>query len=155
MSLTIQRRLLSLVRTMPSYTGSCTCRKIQYDLTLSSPDDARTSLCHCKNCKKAFGGNYGLTAKIPKDALKITAGKTKEFAADNGSGSIVHREFCDNCGSFICEYGDAVKDKFRYIVVGSLDDPDVLPPKGEFFCKDRASWLPEIPNVFHKKEIKE
>ncbi|KAL4814762.1 Mss4-like protein [Aspergillus spinulosporus] len=155
MSLTIQRRLLSLVCTMPSYTGSCTCRKIQYDLTLSSPDDARTSLCHCKNCKKAFGGNYGLAAKIPKDALKITAGKTKEFAADNGSGSIVHREFCDNCGSFICECGDDVKDKFRYIVVGSLDNPELLPPKGEFFCKDRASWMPEIPNVFHKNEIKE
>lgn len=58
-----------------------------------------------ESMQKAFGGNYGLTAKIPKDALKITAGKTKEFAADNGSGSIVHREFCDNCGSFICEYG--------------------------------------------------
>jgi hypothetical protein len=55
--------------------------------------------------QKAFGTNYGLTAKIPKDALVITAGKTKEHAADNGSGSVVHREFCDNCGSFICEYG--------------------------------------------------
>jgi hypothetical protein len=68
-----------------------------------------------------------------------------------------------------------VKDKFRYIVVGSLDDPEALPPKGEFFCKDRVSWMPEVPSkstsyaylgtqfaisdcktdVFHKKEIKE
>ncbi|KAL4938885.1 hypothetical protein BDV06DRAFT_199990 [Aspergillus oleicola] len=151
MALVAQRRLLSLIAKMPSYTGSCTCRGIQYNLDLSSPDDARTSLCHCTSCKKAFGGNYGLTAKISKDALNITAGKTKEFVADNG----VHREFCDKCGSFICEYGDAAKDKFRYIVVGSLDDPEVLPPKGEFFCKHRASWMPEIQNVFHKKEIKE
>jgi hypothetical protein len=74
-----------------------------------------------------------------------------------------------------------VKDKFRYIVVGSLDDPEALPPKGEFFCKERVSWMPEVPStyiiysflretspwdesgcadhgyedVFHKKEIKE
>lgn len=41
---------------------------------------------------------------------------------------------------------DAVKDRFRYIVVGSLDDPEALPPKGEFFCKDRASWMPEVPS---------
>ncbi|KAL4877414.1 Mss4-like protein [Aspergillus karnatakaensis] len=136
---------------MPTYTGSCTCRKITYNLTLDSPNDARTSLCHCKNCKKAFGTNYGLTAKIPLDSLSLTSGKTKEHVADNG----VHREFCDNCGSFICEYGDAVKDKFRYLVVGSLDDPEVLPPKGEFFCKERASWMPEVQDVFHKKEIKE
>ncbi|KAL4910535.1 hypothetical protein BDW74DRAFT_141375 [Aspergillus multicolor] len=150
---TIHRRLFSLSRTlkMPTYTGSCTCQRIKYNLTLSSPDDARTSLCHCKSCKKAFGTNYGLTAKIPKDSLHITAGKAKEFVQENG----VHREFCDNCGSFICEYGDAAKDKFRYIVVGSLDDPEVLPPKGEFFCKYRASWMPEIQNVFHKNEIKE
>ncbi|KAL4922625.1 Mss4-like protein [Aspergillus aurantiobrunneus] len=155
MSLSIQRKVLDLIVRMPSYSGSCTCRRIQYDLNLASPDDARTSLCHCSSCKKAFGTNYGLTAKVPKDALDITAGRPKEFAADNGSGSVVHREFCDNCGSFICEYGDAVKDRFRYLVVGSLDDPEALPPKGEFFCRDRASWMPEVPNVFHKKRIQE
>lgn len=24
---------------------------------------------------------------------------------DNGSGSMIHREFCGDCGSYICEYG--------------------------------------------------
>jgi hypothetical protein len=57
------------------------------------------------NSQKAFGTNYGLTAKIPKDAFKLTAGKPKEHVGDNGSGSLLHREFCDNCGSFILEYG--------------------------------------------------
>lgn len=118
---------------MPKYTGSCYCRAIEYELELSSPDEARTSLCHCRNCKvrmslacspvplrqleekwewradplflqKAFGTNYGLTAKVPKDALRYTKGKTKEHVADNGSGALLHREFCDNCGSFILEY---------------------------------------------------
>lgn len=32
-------------------TGSCYCRNIKYELNLNSADDARTSLCHCKNCK--------------------------------------------------------------------------------------------------------
>lgn len=133
-------------RTMPQYTGSCYCRNIRYEISLDSPDDARTSLCHCSNCKKAFGTNYGLTAKILKDALRLTAGKPKEHVGDNGSGSLLHREFCDNCGSFILEYGDAVKDQARYICVGTLDDPEALPPKGEFFCSSRASWMPEIPS---------
>lgn len=26
-----------------------------------------------------------------------------------------------------------------------MDDPEALPPQGEFFCQDRASWMPEIP----------
>ncbi|KAJ5659925.1 hypothetical protein N7507_006376 [Penicillium longicatenatum] len=131
---------------MPAYTGSCYCRNIQYELQLASPDDARTSLCHCRNCKKAFGTNYGLTAKVPRDAFHLLAGAPKEHAADNGSGVIIHREFCDNCGSFILEYGEPAKDTFRYICVGTLDDPEALPPKAEFFCKSRESWMPEIPS---------
>lgn len=97
------------------------------------------------------------------------------------------REFCNNCGSFTCEYGvslpkfsphlytpvctypsldididlnffffqEQAADKFRYITYGTLDDPEQLPPQGEFFCKDRASWMPDIPgkkkndNLFH------
>ncbi|KAF1816390.1 hypothetical protein P152DRAFT_454659 [Eremomyces bilateralis CBS 781.70] len=133
-------------------TGSCFCRRLAYKLELDSPDDARTSVCHCKNCKKAFGTTYGLTSKVAKDAFKYTKGTPKEFK-DEASG--VTREFCDHCGSYILEYGEQVQQSFRYICVGSLDDPEALPPKGEFFCKSRASWMPEIPNVFHKQEIKE
>jgi len=115
---------------MPTYSGSCFCRAIRYELTLASPDNARSSLCHCHNCKvtpqhkrnpiykylpivlrsdrirtqKAYGTNYGLAAKVPKDALRITAGTLREHVADNGSGVLVHREFCGTCGSFILEY---------------------------------------------------
>lgn len=39
------------------------------------------------------------------------------------------------------------KDKFRYVMCGTLDDPDALPPKGEFFCKARSKWMPEIPGM--------
>lgn len=108
---------------MPIYPGSCTCRKVEYELRLESADDARASLCHCRNCKvhlrhtyqhsyakasnkqKAFGTNYGLTAKVPKESFHLTVGKPKEHVTDNGSGTSIHREFCDQCGSFILEYG--------------------------------------------------
>lgn len=55
--------------------------------------------------QKAFGTNYGLTAKVPKDTFNLTKGIAKEHVADNGSGAVIHREFCQNCGSFILEYG--------------------------------------------------
>jgi hypothetical protein len=50
-------------------TGSCFCRDVKYRLHLNSTDDARTSLCHCSNCKKAFGGAFGLTSKVPLKAF--------------------------------------------------------------------------------------
>lgn len=46
-----------------------------------------------------MGGAFGLTAKVPIDMFKLEKGKPKVFIQDNG----VRREFCQNCGSFICE----------------------------------------------------
>jgi hypothetical protein len=41
---------------------------------------------------------------------------------------------------------EAASSEWRYLVVGSLDNTEALSPKGEFFCRDRASWMPEIPS---------
>jgi hypothetical protein len=59
-----------------------------------------------------MGGAFGLTAKTPLEKFKYMAGsKPKVFIQDNG----VHREFCENCGAFLCEYGEQNKDKFRSV----------------------------------------
>lgn len=81
--------------------GHCVCKNLQYSLELDSLDDARTTLCHCNSCKRAFGTNYGLTTKVPLKGFKYETGTPKLFKQHNG----VTREFCDNCGAYICEYG--------------------------------------------------
>ncbi|TPX08095.1 uncharacterized protein E0L32_010162 [Thyridium curvatum] len=131
--------------------GRCTCNALRYSVSLENADAGRTSLCHCSSCRRAFGTPFGTTTKVPLDGFKYEQGKPKLYKQDNG----VIREFCDNCGVFICEYGEQAADKFRYIMWGTMDEPEKLPPKGEFFCKSRASWMPEIPDVFHKQEIKQ
>lgn len=57
------------------------------------------------NDQKAFGTNYGLTAKVAKDVFHLTKGQPKEHAGGNGSGVTIYRHFCDTCGSFILEFG--------------------------------------------------
>ena len=108
---------------------------------------------------------------------------------DNGSGTVLVREFCPTCGTGVLEYGvcsdllllllssfgsscidtcpvgcslvypclmadwkcvcegeqEPAEPHFRYIMTGTLDQPDALPPKGEFFCKNRSAWMPEVP----------
>ncbi|KAF8247899.1 hypothetical protein K440DRAFT_627795 [Wilcoxina mikolae CBS 423.85] len=138
---------------MPTYSGSCYCGDIKYTVTLSSPDEARTSICHCKNCRKWTGSAFGITTKVPRSSLSVT-GKTVEHVSDNGSGTKLFREFCGTCGSGILEYGENAGEN-TYITYGTLEKPMELPPKGEFYCKYRQEWMPEVPDVFHKKEIKE
>ena len=55
-------------------TGHCTCGALRYSASLDSADAARTSLCHCGSCRRAFGTNYGLTTKVSH--LPISPGWT-------------------------------------------------------------------------------
>ncbi|KAI4229262.1 MAG: hypothetical protein L6R36_001010 [Xanthoria steineri] len=137
------------------YKGACYCQEIKYEIDISSPDEARTSLCHCRNCKRFFA--FGLTTKIPVKAFSYTreSAKPTVHEADNGSGSLLHREFCSKCGTGILEYGAAAANEFRYVMTGTLEDPGSLPPKGEFFCLYREKWMPEVPGIFHKDRLKE
>ncbi|CCX06419.1 Similar to Uncharacterized lyase C29B12.13; acc. no. O14034 [Pyronema omphalodes CBS 100304] len=148
-------RAFTIINTfnMPEYSGSCYCKGIKYTVTLDSKDQARTSICHCGNCRKWTGSAFGITTKIPKSALRVE-GKTVEHVSDNGSGTKLYREFCGTCGGGILEYG-ANAGENTYITYGSLDKPEELPPKGEFFCKYRQNWMPQVPNTFQKREIKE
>lgn len=146
--------------------GRCVCSKLQYSAKLDSADDARTSLCR----KRTFGTNYGLTTKVSSRSLCLRRNGTRSHLLEsepNGTGSRspwkasptrkasprgstfkqdngVVREFCDTCGACVCEYGEQADDEFRYVVWETFDEPDKVPPKGEFFCSRREGWMSEI-----------
>lgn len=104
-----------------------------------------------------FDVAFGLTTKIPLKAFSYTSDSDKPTVheADNGSGSLLHREFCAKCGTGILEFGAGAANDFRYVMTGTLDDPSALPPKGEFFCIHREKWMPEIPGIFHKDRVQD
>ncbi|KAE9396299.1 hypothetical protein BT96DRAFT_966510 [Gymnopus androsaceus JB14] len=142
--------------------GTCYCGTIHYTITLDNPStEARTSICHCHNCKKFTGGNYGITTKIPRSAFQVTQGQDKikvhETHEGNGSGPMkLRREFCGECGSGILEFGANAGD-FIYVFYGTLDDHarGMVEPKGEFFTKFRDPWMPEVEGLFQKHEMKQ
>ncbi|RYP70433.1 hypothetical protein DL771_005474 [Monosporascus sp. 5C6A] len=144
---------------MAPLPGGCYCGAIRYTITLDDPhSQARTSICHCGNCKKFTGGENGITTKIPKSAFEIKQGRdqVRVHEADNGSGTLLHREFCGTCGSPLLEYGANAGDNI-YVFYGTMEDHAraQVQPKGEFFGKLRDPWMPEIQGLFQKREIKE
>jgi len=40
-------------------------------------------------------------------------------------------------------------------MMGTMDKPEELPPKGEFYCIIRETWMPEVADFFHKSRIQE
>lgn len=57
--------------------------------------------------QKFTGGPFGITTKIPKSSWSVKSGQefVKVHEADNGAGTLLHREFCSECGSGLLEYG--------------------------------------------------
>ncbi|KAM0790683.1 hypothetical protein ACM66B_004542 [Microbotryomycetes sp. NB124-2] len=137
---------------MVTLTGRCYCDAVQYSVTVDSLDDLRTSLCHCR---RFFGGPFGTTTKTPLKALKFTQGqdKIKKHVSGHEGETELTREFCVDCGTCILEFAARAKDEFRYLNWGTFDECEQVNPKGEFFCGERASWMLEIPGIFHKDKI--
>ncbi|KAI0802171.1 Mss4-like protein [Xylaria sp. FL0064] len=128
---------------MPPLPGGCYCGAIRYTIMLSDPaSEARTSICHCGNCKRFTGCNYDITTKIPRSSFAL-------------AGVKLHREFCGTWGGSFLEYGENAGDNI-YVFYRTMDDHarGQVEPKGEFFCKLRDPWMPEIQGLFHKEEIK-
>ena len=157
------------------------CRHSSLAYTITSDNrkaDARTSLCHCGNCKRFTGGPFGITTKIPSSLFQYTKGAGREGAytrgsdakgdgdsnsgdqgtvhgagakvlkiheADNGSGTLLRREFCGECGSGIMEYGTNAGDNI-HMFYGTLEDEGkkAPAPKREFFTKYMDGWMPEV-----------
>ncbi|KAI1491536.1 Mss4-like protein [Biscogniauxia mediterranea] len=175
---------------MTPLPGSCYCGLVRYTIALSDPAaeaQARTSLCHCRNCKKFTGGACGVTTRVPRSAFRFLLGSNQQqeqeqeqgnkqqgqeheqeqggnqkndyirvHESDNGSGTTLHREFCGVCGSGILEYGANAGD-YVYVFYGTLEDHarGQVEPRGEFFCRLRDPWMPEIEGLFQKQEIHE
>lgn len=162
--------------------AGCYCAEIRYRVEVEKGDDLRTSLCHCGNCESKSegegedpasfssklipyirateftGGPYGITTKVPLASFHLTRGTPKHHTADNGSGSLLYRQFCATCGSPIAEWGAAAQDSARYIFYGTFDkvgEHKALDPKGEFFTSRRVDWLVPVRDTFQKREIKE
>lgn len=66
--------MLQLSPELLRFTGGCYCKKISYTIQLVSKEEARATVCHCKDCKKTFGSVFGVTVKVPTASVRMTGG---------------------------------------------------------------------------------
>lgn len=118
---------------MEKWTGGCLCGAIQYEL---DPGNIRSWYCHCRMCQKWTGSVVAPSVLAPRADFRVTRGTLKYFT----SSTIAERGFCESCGSPLV-YSPFGQD-WLCVQTGSLDDPEVAPPKGHFGIEGHVSWLP-------------
>ena len=120
------------------YTARCACGAVTFEF---DTDPSFIANCHCLDCKKASGGEMATFFGVPADDFTLTSGtpKAEHFIADSGKG--LNRNFCPQCGSRLFTNNLESFPGTVFVMLGSLDRPDLITPQLEMFTKRRPKWL--------------
>ena len=89
-------------------------------------------------CQKATGGPFAALAKLAKADLVWTRGAPASFR----SSPAACRDFCPACGTPLTfRFLDAAHME---LTIGSLDRPDLAPPRLNFGVESRLPWIAEL-----------
>jgi len=120
--------------------GGCTCGHVRYRV---KSDPLIVHCCHCRWCQRQTGTAFALNALIEADRVEVLAGEVEEIAtaSPSGKGQTIAR--CPSCKVAVWSNYDmgGLKDRIRFIRVGSLDNPDLMPPDVHIFTSTKQPWV--------------
>lgn len=119
-------------------SGGCLCGKVRYTV---QAEPVFHALCHCRDCQRFTGSAFVSAIQVPRDGVHVE-GELRTVDITGGSGQIIRRHFCPQCGSSV--FGEPfLRPGMINVMAGTLDDPSVFHPTAEIFCDDAFSWLHE------------
>lgn len=135
--------------------GGCTCRHLRYRLT-SRP--LFVNCCHCRWCQRETGAAFALNAMIEADRAVLTAGTIDlvDTPSASGKGQLIAR--CPHCRVAIWSHYAGLGRRASFVRVGTLDDPDQLPPDIHIFIASKQPWVvlpegvPAVPEYYDRHE---
>jgi hypothetical protein len=137
---------------MPSPTsypleGGCDCRHVRYRLE-SAP--LVVHCCHCRWCQRETGASFALNAMIEAERVTLVAGEPQPVDTPSASGKGQKIFRCPKCHVAVWSNYSGGGAAVRFVRVGTLDDPDALPPDLHIFTVSKQPWvvLPEGARVF-------
>jgi len=135
--------------------GGCDCRKVRYRLE-SRP--LFVHCCHCRWCQRESGASFALNAMI--EAERVTElGQAPELVqtpSESGSGQVIAR--CSSCKLALWSNYAGAGPLLKFIRVGTLDNPDLLPPDIHIFTKSKQPWVllpqgvPAVPEYYEREQ---
>jgi hypothetical protein len=97
--------------------------------------------CHCRWCQRESGASFALNAMIEADRV-VTVGSEPEMIntpSQSGRGQMIAR--CPSCKVAVWSHYAGSGPLTRFVRVGTLDDPDLLPPDVHIFTASKQPWV--------------
>ncbi len=124
--------------------GGCTCRFVRYRMATKP---LFVHCCHCRWCQRESGASFALNAMIEADRVQLLQGEIEivDTPSNSGKGQKVSR--CPRCRIAVWSNYAGGGDAIRFVRVGTLDAPDLLPPDIHIFTASKQPWVVLPPDT--------
>ena len=136
--------------------GGCTCRAVRYRMT-SEP--LFVHCCHCRWCQRETGASFALNAMIEADRVIDLAAPVELVDTPSASGAGQQIARCPRCKVALWSHYAGAGSLLKFVRVGTLDEPDHLPPDIHIFTASKQPWvvLPEgaraVPEYYEREQV--
>jgi len=130
-----------------TFDGGCACRAVRYRMR---GEPLIVHCCHCRWCQRETGASFALNALIEADRVALASGEPEvvDTPSESGVGQRISR--CPRCRIALWSNYGGAGDKVRFVRVGTLDEPDRLPPDIHIYTASKQPWVlldPRVPAV--------
>lgn len=136
--------------------GGCDCGKIRYRV-LTAP--LIVHCCHCRWCQRETGASFALNAMVESNRV-VNLGEEPEIVltpSESGIGQRIAR--CPQCKVAVWSHYASSGHLTKLVRVGTLDDPDALPPDVHIFTRSKQPWVtlsgdvPSYAEFYEPKDV--
>jgi hypothetical protein len=124
--------------------GGCTCRFVRYRM-IGRP--LYVHCCHCRWCQRETGSAFAQNAMIEAERVEVLGGSVEVIATPTLSGKGQKISRCPTCRIALWSSYAGAGDAIRFVRVGTLDEPERLPPDIHIFTASKQPWVVLAPNV--------
>lgn len=135
--------------------GGCDCRQVRYRLRTRP---LFVHCCHCRWCQRETGASFALNAMIETDRVERLAGEPElvDTPSASGKGQLIAR--CPRCRIAVWSHYAGAGRRVAFVRVGTLDEPDRLPPDIHIFTASKQPWvvippgMAAVPGYYDRKQ---
>jgi hypothetical protein len=139
-----------------TFDGGCDCRHLRYRM-LDAP--LVVHCCHCRWCQRESGASFALNAMIESDRLRLLAGVPDmvDTPSDSGAGQQIAR--CPHCRIALWSHYAGAGPLVSFVRVGTLDEPDRLPPDIHIFTASKQPCvlippgMKAVPEYYEREDV--
>ncbi|SCK61768.1 Uncharacterized conserved protein [Variovorax sp. HW608] len=127
--------------------GGCTCRAVRFRMTTRP---LFVNCCHCRWCQRETGTAFALNAMIESERVELLQGEVEMVDTPSLSGKGQKIARCPQCRIALWSHYAGAGEAVKFVRVGTLDDPDLLPPDIHIFTASKQPWVvlpPGMPAV--------